>query len=31
MFYKDLMVGRSLYFEIKNIYLKSIKGIGDGS
>lgn len=31
MLHKDLMVGRSPHFETKNTYLKSIKGIGDGS
>ena len=31
MLHKDLMVGRNPHFETKNTYLKSIKGIGDGS
>lgn len=31
MRHKDLMVGRNPHFETKNSYLKSIKGIADGS
>ena len=31
MLHKDLMVGRNPHFETKNTYLKSTKGIGDGS
>ena len=31
MLHKDLMVGRNPHFETKNTYVKSIKGIGDGS
>lgn len=31
MLHKDLMVGRNPHFETKNTYLKSSKGIGDGS
>ncbi len=31
MRHKDLMVGRNPHFETKNSYLKTIKGIADGS